>query len=231
MGASALRSKPTVHRRDLDKDYKFRQTNKPRSLVSPLESNGENWKYPPIKVTPQNRQVVTLSDIPIEEVPSNKRLSRPFEQPHPMADSSLRQKSAQVPKKKAAPPPLTIPTPAHQPGRQPEENSNRENQASSERSDRRQKNETRVQRSTQHQGWNPLKETRQERNADAHPKNDSHAHGRGRDLERQDEHDAKSRKRMDPQERASLRCFIFVVLMAIVSAVVIVIIVKKGVAA
>ena len=89
------------------------------------------------------------------------------------ADSHLRSQPAQVPKKKAAPPPLTIPKPAHQPRRQHEPNSVPED---------RQNDQNGVQGSARHQGWNPLKQSPRQHNA-VHGK-DSRG---GRDLERQGE--------------------------------------------
>ena len=89
------------------------------------------------------------------------------------ADSHLRSQPAQVPKKKAAPPQLTIPKPAHQPRRQHEPNSVPED---------RQIVQNGVQRSARHQGWNPLKQSPRQQNA-AHGK-DSRG---GRDLERRGE--------------------------------------------
>lgn len=212
MGASAHRSKPTVHSRDLDKNYRLRQADNPPSPVSPLDSNGENWKFPPVKTTHQKAQA-TLSEIPLREVSSKKRLSRPFEQPYPMSDSKPRHTPAQTPKRKAVPPALAIPTPAHQPRRQREQNPHQENQAFSERSSTRH----------HHQGWDPLKEPRQDRSADApHHKNKgraAHGHGDG-DLERQ------GKPKLDSQERGALISVIGVVIMAIVVGVTLFFIIK-----
>lgn len=198
MGASAHRPNPTAHNRDVDRSYKSRQTDNPLSPVSPLDSNGENWKFPPAKTTRQKAQA-TVSEIPLRELSSKKRLSRPFEQPYPMADSNGRQPARQAPKRKAVPPPLTIPAPAHRARSQREQNPNQETHAFSERS------------STRHQGWDPLKD---ERNADAHHKSKGRNHGHGGgDLERQ------GKPKLDSQERAARRCVIGVVLLAIVSGV------------
>ena len=178
------------------KTYKIRQSVQPLSPVSPLESNGEGWKYPPIANHLQGQG--TFSKVPLEELRNKKRLSRPFEQPYPIstpgqrqvstrpmqanmkrADSYVGQKQTRVPTRKPAPPTLTIPAPTHQARHHPHQNPDQESQTSAERPDHRQKRETRVQRSTRHQGWDPLKKSRPERTPDANNKS--------RDLERQDE--------------------------------------------
>ena len=195
------------------KTYTIQQPDQPLSPVSPLESNGEGWKYPPIANSHLQGQV-TFSKVPLEEVRNKKRLSRPFEQPYPIstsgqrqvsappmqanmkrADSYVGQKQTRVPTRKPAPPTLTIPAPTHQVRHHPHQNLNQESQASAERSDHRQKKETRVQRSARHQGWDPLKEPRLERTADANNKDDRRADGHSRDLERQDKAWSSSRTR------------------------------------
>ena len=139
----------------MQKTYKSQQSDPPLSPVSPLESNGENWKYPPI-ANPRLKGQGTFSRVPLEEVRSKRRLSRPFEQPYPIttsgqrqvsarpiranmerADSYVGQKPARVPKRKPAAPTLTIPAPKHQARHQADQSANQESQASVERSDRR----------------------------------------------------------------------------------------------
>ena len=199
MGTSALRPKPTVHNGPSNTSSKPQDSDIPPSPVSPLDSNGETWKYPP-NANAHPKGLWKPDQIPLEQVPAKTRLSRPFEQPYPIytserrqvsaqpaaapmqanikrADSHLRSQPAQVPKKMTAPPPLAIPKPAHQPRRQHEPNPVPED---------RQNDQTGLQRSARHQGWNPLKEpARQQDAAHDHGKDDQRAHGRGRDLERQ----------------------------------------------
>ena len=230
----------------MHKTYKSQQSDPPLSPVSPLESNGENWKYPPI-ANPHLRGQGTFSKVPLEEVRSKKRLSRPFEQPYPKitsgqrqisarptqanmerADSYVGQKPARVPKRKPAPPTLTIPAPTHLARHQPDQNPNQESQASAERSDRHQKKETRAQRSARHQGWDPLKEPRHECTADTKNKDDPCADGHSHDLERQDEAWPYSRPRgwKSADDYGGRRCFFSVIIMAVVGIVVVVVIVK-----
>ena len=77
----------------MHKTYKPQKSNPPLSPVSPLESNGENWKYPPIAY-PHLKGQGTSSKTPLEEIRSKKRLSHPFEQPYPISTSGQRQVSA-----------------------------------------------------------------------------------------------------------------------------------------
>ena len=221
--------------------YKSRQYDKPLSPVSPIESNGENWKYPPIARSHLHGKG-TLSKIPLEEVHGKKRLSRPFEQPYPMstsgqkqasaqamqanmkrADSYLRQQPVQVPTRTAVPPPLTIPAPTHQSRRQARENPYQEGQQCAERSDRRQKKETRV-----HKGWDPFKEPRKEREADVHHRDDRRADDHDQDLERQDESWLRSKVRnwKHTNDKEGRRLFFLILTIAVVGGVTIGVYVK-----
>ena len=74
----------------MHRTYKSQHSNAPLSPVSPLESNGENWKYPPIATHFLKRQG-TSSKGPFEEVRDNSRLSGPFEQPYSTSASDQRQ--------------------------------------------------------------------------------------------------------------------------------------------
>ena len=230
----------------MHKTYKSQQSDPPLSPVSPLESNGEGWKYPPI-ANPHLQGQRTFSKVPLEEVRSKKRLSRPFEQPYPIstsgqtqisarsmqanmkrADPYVGQKKARVPKRKPAPPTLTIPAPTHQARHNPDQNPNQKSQPSAERSDHRQKKETRVQRSARHQGWDPFKKLRPERTSDANNKADRRADGHSRDLERQDEAWPYSRPRgwKSADDYGDRRFFFFLVLVAVVGIVVVAVYVK-----
>ena len=221
--------------------YKSQQSKTPLSPVSPLESNGQGWKYPPIAKSRLKGQG-TISKVPLEEVRSQKRLSRPFEQPYqiptsgqrqvsarPMqanlkrADSYKSQQPARVPQRKPAPLTLTIPAPTYQARQKPGQNPNQESQTSAARSDRRQKKETRVQRSVRHQGWDPLKEPRLESTTKTNNKNDGRADGHSHDLERQDKAwpYSKPRGRMSADDRGGRRCCISQVLIAVVAIIVI----------
>ena len=147
------------------------------------------------------------------------------------ADSHLRQQPAQAPKKKPALPPLTIPAPVHQSRRQKGPNSYQGDQAPAGRSDRRPRNQTQeVQRPTRHQGWNPLEESpRQQRTALTHHGEDRRAHGRGRDLESQNElGDKPKAPKNDAGNHGDRRWFFFILLMGVVGIVVIIVYVKKG---
>ena len=173
--------------------YKSQQSDPPLSPVSPLESNGENWKYPPI-ANPNLKGRGTSSKVPLEEVRSERRLSRPFEQPYPIPTSGQRQVSARpmqtnmkriesyvdqgparMPKRKPAPPTLTMPAQKYQERYHPDQNPNQENQVSAERSERRPKKETRVEQSARHHGWNLFRRSRLESTAKTDNKDDNRA--------------------------------------------------------
>lgn len=95
MGPTALKSKPTVHDKALNNMYKSQQLdrstskasyaasditrhdNGPRSPVSPLDSNGETWKYPHSAQAHQNR-LGALYEVPLVEVPQKLVFSRPM---------------------------------------------------------------------------------------------------------------------------------------------------------
>ena len=122
MGPTALKSKPTIHKGALNNIYnsqKPHRDNGPRSPVSPLDSNGETWKYPP-RAQAHLKRLETLDEIPLDEAPKDhfrlrpmsyydglqpspepdgkavfadlpaappkSRLSRPFDQPHPISN-------------------------------------------------------------------------------------------------------------------------------------------------
>lgn len=146
----------------------------------------------------------------------------------------MQQEPARVPKRKPAPPTLAIPAPAHQAGYQSDQEIFQESQASAERSDRRQKKETRVQRSARHQGWNPFKEQRVESTANINKKDGGRADGQSRDLERQDEAWPYSRPRgwKSADDYGDRRFFFFLVIVAVVGIVVVAVYVnmhwKKG---
>ena len=148
------------------------------------------------------------------------------------ADSYVGQKQTRVPTRKPAPPTLTIPALTHQARYHPHQNPNQGSQASAERSDHRQKKETRMQRSARHQGWDPLKETRLERTADANNKDDRRANGHSRDLERQDKAGSYSRTRgcMSADDSGDRMFFWFLVIVLVVGVIVVAVTVhwKKG---
>lgn len=95
MGRTALTSKPTIHDKALNNMYKSqkldrstsnvsyaasdikRNDNGPRSPVSPLESNGETWRYPHATQAHPNR-LRTLYEIPLQESPQEIFFSRPM---------------------------------------------------------------------------------------------------------------------------------------------------------
>lgn len=233
MGSSALRPKPTVHNGPSNTSSKSQDSDIPPSPVSPLDSNGETWKYPP-NANAHPKGLWKPDQIPLEQVPAKTRLSRPFEQPYPIytserrqvsaqpaaapmqanikrADSHLRSQPAQVAKNKTAPLLLTIPKPAHQPRRQHE--------PSPVPADR-QNDQTGLQRSARHQGWNPLKEPpRQQDAAHDHGEDDRRAHGRGRDLERQG-HLPKVK------DRQGLVSFILLMIVGVLGVVAVVVLLK-----
>lgn len=151
MGPSALKSKPTIHNGALNNMYNAQKpqrstskashsksdtkkyNNKPRSPVSPLDSNGETWKYPQ-RAQAHLKRLETLDEIPLDEVPKDHfrlrpmsyydglqpspepdgksvfadlpaappkpRLSRPFDQPHPISNDG----HTSVPRKPLATP-------------------------------------------------------------------------------------------------------------------------------
>lgn len=239
---SCLAMGASTHKTD-----KPQQSNPPLSPVSPLESNGENWKYPPIA----NRYLKgqeTFSKVPLEEVRSKKRLSRPFEQPYPIttsggqrqdisrsmqanmkrADSYVGQQPALVPKRKPAPARLTTPPPTYQARYESDQNPFQESQASAERSDRWQKTDTRGQRSARHQGWDPFKQPRFEITAITNNKDYSRADGHNRDLERQDEAwpYSKPRECKRPDDAEGRRCGISLLIMLVLGIVAVVVTVK-----
>ena len=167
MGSSTLRSKPTIHNGALNNLYRSQQLDRsktnmtkdsyavsdrttsddhPRSPVSPMESNGETWKYPSRAQAPL-KGVGTLYEIPLPTSPkpegkTKNRLSRPFEQPHPVslapgqgqatlsqADPHRRRQPVPHSKRKAAPAPIFIPAPGHPSRHQREPSPHQENRA------------------------------------------------------------------------------------------------------
>ncbi|CAD6581688.1 MAG: hypothetical protein ASARMPREDX12_000630 [Alectoria sarmentosa] len=305
MGPTALRSKPTIHNSALHTIYQSHQQqppssndshiisnltarddHRPRSPVSPLDSNGETWSYPRRANTPPKGPgtlyAIPLDDAPLRPrpmsfydgmptspepdpkavfadlsaAPAKKRLSRPFEQPYaiddrgltppgqgqapappaivrfpPMhagmrgANAHLGRSAAQSAHRKAAPAPLAIPTPAHQPRRQREGSPYLEDHAPAEqRSARHQgNNHGAAQRPGRHEGWNPLEEPPrpQQRTAQDRRRGDDlewHA-GLARSKQRS-KHD-------DPQYKSGRRCFFFLVIMMVVVVVIVVVTVKQ----
>ena len=98
MGASALKSRPTVHNRGLNDIYKSQQLDRsistlskashavsdctsphdgPRSPVSPLESNGDRWKYPP-RAQAHLKKLETLHKASPDDIPIGHFRSRPM---------------------------------------------------------------------------------------------------------------------------------------------------------
>lgn len=248
-------SRPTssLHDAALNNTYRSQRSNNPLSPVSPLDSNGETWKYPPSANT-HFQGPGTLHEIPLEKSPAKNRLSRPFEQPYPLdtsgwgqnppphtnvlmqanlerADSHLRQQPAKKPKRKSPPPPITIPKAAHPSRPQAEPIPYQADQAPAERSDRRQKNENRVQGSVRHQGWNPLEQLpRKQSSAHKHGKGHRRNQRRSRDLEMQDVFTdlPKGSERRSADYYGGRRCFFFLVVMIIAVIIVIVVAVKKA---
>lgn len=83
MGPTALRSKPTVHNGALHNVYKSQRSDRSRhddgrrSPVSPIESNGETWKYPP-RAQAHLKGLGPLHDKPHGEAPKDHFRSRPM---------------------------------------------------------------------------------------------------------------------------------------------------------
>ena len=154
--------------------------------------------------------------------------ARPMQANMNRADPYAGQNPARVPKRKPAPPTLTVPAPTYQARHQPDQNLIQENQASAERSERRQKKETRVQGSPRHQGWDPLKEPRLESTAKTNNKNDLRADGHNRDLERQDKTWPYSKPRgwKSADDYGDRRFFFFLVFVAVVGIIVTAVYVK-----
>ncbi|CAD6582463.1 MAG: hypothetical protein ASARMPRED_000973 [Alectoria sarmentosa] len=312
MGPTALRSKPTIHNSALHTIYQSHQQqqppdrphpppsndshiisnltapdddHRPRSPVSPLDSNGETWSYPrranippkgpgtlyemplddaPLRprpmsfydgmpTSPEPDPKAVFADLPA--APAKQRLSRPFEQPYAIddrgltppgqgqapapsavvvmhaditrtrADAHLGRSAAQSAHRKAAPAPLAIPTPAHQPRRQQEGSPYLEGHAPAEqRSARHPGNHGAAQRPGRHEGWNPLEEPPrpQQRTAQDRRRGDDlewHA-GLARSKQRS-KHD-------DPQYKSGRRCFFFLVIMMVVVVVIVVVTVKQN---
>ena len=266
MGPTALKPKPTIHNGALNNMYKSQQPerstskasyaasdittydNGPRSPVSPLDSYGETWKYPP-RAQAHLNGLGTLYEVPLDEAPKDHfrsrpmsyydglqtspepddkavfaelpaappkpRLSRPFDQPHPIpshgqtsrqekpsappanvlmqtnttrADSHLRRPPAEsFSKRKAAPVAITIPPPAHQPRRQ-------QRTAHAEHKDRRQDRR------------------------------------RDEDLEWQAglTRSNNRSKHEDPQYKSGRRCFFFLLIMMILVIVIIIVVARKN---
>lgn len=307
MGSTALKSKPAIHNGALNNMYKSQQpehstskasydtsditkyNNGPRSPVSPLDSNGETWKYPPRAQAHLNR-LETLDEIPLDEAPKDHfrlrpmsyydglqtspepdgkavfadlpaappkpRLSRPFDQPHPITNdghtsgprkpsatpvhipmqanmtraySHLRRQPAEsFSKRKAVPAPITIPPAAHQPRHRREADPHQENnQPPAQPSVRHQGRQAPAQRTARHQGWNPLKEPpRQQRTAQA----------RAYQKEGPRDHDVEAqagitssdkRSKLSPPKDKSGRCCIFFLLIVMILVVVIIVVVAE----
>ena len=309
MGPTSLKSNPTIHKGALNNMYKSQQPerstskashttsdittydNGPRSPVSPLNSNGETWKYPPRAQAHLNR-LETLDEISLDEVPKDHfrlrpmsyydglqtspepdgkavfadlpaappkpRLSRPFDQPQPIAndwDTSAPRKPSATPvhvptqanmtrahshlrrqpaelfsKRKAVPAPITIPPPAHQPRRQREADSIQENQPPAQPSVRQQGRQAApAPRTARHQGWNPLAEPpRQQRTAQAR------AYGKDgrRDLDVEAQvgitRSDKSSKLTPPKDRSGRCCIFFLLIVMILVIVIIVVVAEKN---
>lgn len=98
MGATALKSKPTIHDGALNNIYKSQQPSRsistsskasyavsdytsqhdgPRSPVSPLESSGDTWKYLPRAQT-HLEGLGTFHEVPLDETPKDHFGSRPM---------------------------------------------------------------------------------------------------------------------------------------------------------
>ena len=247
MGTTALKSKPTIRSSATGRSQ---HSDKSLSPVSPIDSNGESWKYPP-SANGHPKKPETPHEKPLNQVPARTRLSRPFDQPYPMqpsshhqpspphidvpthatlkrADSHLRHQPAQVPRRKPAPRlSITIPAPAHQAKRQQERNPNQQDQLPAERSDRRQRGESRKQRSAFHQKWDPLKELALQQGTAQ--KDHRRGRRRSRDLERQDEGAGVAKgSKHDAMYSGNRACFFFLVVMMIIVVVIIVVVAKRA---
>lgn len=213
--------------------------------------------YDGLQTSPEPDDKAVFADLPV--APPKPRLSRPFDQPHPIpshgqisrqekpsappanvpmqtnmtrADSHLRRQPAEsFSKRKAAPAPLTIPPPAHQPKRQYEPNPHQEAQPHTQRSGPHQGKQAPAQRTALHQGWNPLEEPpRQQRTAHAEHKDRRQDRRRDDDLEWQAglTRSNNRSKHDDPQYKSGRRCFFFLLIMMILVIVIIVVVARKN---
>ena len=211
--------------------------------------------YDGLPTSPEPDTKAVFADLP--PAPPQNRLSRPFEQPHPVdenartaqhgqapaapaaiptpanmtrADSHLHRQRARSSSRKGPPAPLIIPPPAHRSRCHREPSPHPRNQTSAERSVGHQGNWARVQRPARHEGWDPLDE-RQQRTGHAHDKDRGRDHRRRDDLEWQGGKIGKKNrsKHDDPEYESGRRCFFSLMLMMIVAVVIIVITVHKTV--
>lgn len=78
MAPTTLKSKPTIHTGALNNMYVSRKNdNRPRSPVSPLESNGETWKYPR-RAQAHLKGLGTHYKAPLDKAPKDHFRSRPM---------------------------------------------------------------------------------------------------------------------------------------------------------
>ena len=263
-------------------------SNQARSPVSPLDSHGETWKHPPRTHSqlkgkgPVNDNEASVGHFGIRPfsfyegqylspepddksvfadmlaAPPAKRLSRPFEQPHPMYNHGVtleKAKTASGPaqaslprgdsrhrrqpthfssnrkgNRKGPPTPIVIPQPVYQANVQRKPAPNQESQNRPQRT-ARQEPQVREQKPAPHHGWNPSVEpSRRQRGAPTQHKEKRRNNKYRSDIEWQAEllRSKNRSKHDDAQYKSGRRCFFFLVLMFILVIVIVVVIVEKN---